>query len=43
MNLQMKYDLEERTGKFGADIIMFCKTINLDTINKPLVSQKIRN
>lgn len=23
----MNYDLEERTGKFGEDIIKFCKSI----------------
>lgn len=39
----MKYDLEERTAKFGESIIKFCKTITLDTINRPLINQLIRS
>lgn len=38
-----KYDLEERTAKFGEDIIIFCKKIKQDTITKPLISQIIRS
>ncbi len=38
-----KYNLEERTAKFGEDIIRFCKTLNQDTISKPLISQVIRS
>lgn len=37
------YDLEERTARFGEDIIKFCKTIKLDTVSKPVVSQLIRS
>jgi hypothetical protein len=29
-----KYDLEERTAKFGEEIIEFCKNIEQDAITK---------
>ncbi len=38
----MKYDLEERTTKFGEKIIEFVRTIKLDDITKPLVIQLVR-
>ncbi len=41
--LSNNYDLEERTAKFGEDIIDFCKNINQDTINKPIINQLIRS
>ncbi len=37
-----KYDLEERTAKFGEEIIEFCKTVKQDPITKPLLSQLVR-
>jgi four helix bundle protein len=37
------YDLEERTAKFGENIIIFCKVLKLDTVSKPLVGQIIRS
>ena len=37
------YDLEERTAVFGENTIEFCKTLNLDTISRPLVSQLIKS
>ena len=37
-----KYNLEERTGKFGEDIIRFCRSINQDAITKPIISQLVR-
>jgi four helix bundle protein len=37
------YDLEERTAKFGEDIIKFVKSIRRDDINRPIVSQIIRS
>jgi four helix bundle protein len=37
-NVQM-YDLEERTGKFGEEIIAFAKTLERNEINRPLISQ----
>lgn len=39
----MNYDLEERTAKFGEDIIVFCKTIRHDIIIDPLVRQIVRS
>ncbi len=38
-----KYDLEERTGKFGKNVIIFVKSIKNDEINKPLINQIIRS
>ncbi len=37
-NVQM-YDLEERTGKFGEEIIVFAKILERNEINRPLISQ----
>jgi len=39
----MKYDLEERTAKFGEDIIDFVKGLKENIINKSLISQIIRS
>ena len=38
----MKYDLEERTTKFGEKIIKFAQSIKLDEITKPLVVQLVK-
>lgn len=38
-----KYNLEERTSKFGESVIDFCKEINKNTITRPLISQFIRS
>ena len=38
-----KYDLEERTAKFGEDVIDFLKTIKVDEINRSLISQVVRS
>ena len=37
-----RYDLEERTAKFGEDIIEFCKTVPRDVISIPLIGQLIK-
>jgi len=37
------YDLEERTAKFGEDIIKFARKIIKDEITKPIISQLIRS
>lgn len=37
------YNLEERTAKFGEDVIRFCKTIRQDSINVSIISQLIRS
>lgn len=39
----MKYDLEERTAKFGEDIIRFAKLMGKSEINRPLISQIVRS
>ena len=38
-----KYDLEERTGQFGEDVIDFCKGIGETMISRPLIGQLIRS
>ncbi len=37
------YDLEERTAKFGEDVIIFCRSIRQDVISSPLISQIVRS
>jgi four helix bundle protein len=37
-----KYDLEERTGKFGEAIIEFAQKVSPSIITKPLVTQLVR-
>jgi four helix bundle protein len=37
------YDLEERTAKFGENIIKLCKQVKKDTISAPLISQLIKS
>ena len=42
-NDKNKYDLEERTARFGESIIEFLRVIPKDTINVALVKQLIRS
>jgi four helix bundle protein len=37
-----KYDLEERTAKFGEDAIKFCRKIPRGSITDPLINQLIK-
>lgn len=37
-----KYDLEERTAKFGEDIIVFCKKILRGPVTEPLINQLVK-
>jgi len=39
----MNYDLEERTAKFGEDVIDFARSIKINEISRPLISQIIRS
>ena len=39
----MQYNLEERTAKFGEEVIDFVKTINQSPINSPLINQLVRS
>jgi four helix bundle protein len=41
--LDKKYDLKERTSKYGVTIVKFCKSISQDAISKPLISQIVRS
>ena len=41
--LSNNYDLEERTGKFGENLIVLCKTLKQDAITRPLINQCIRS
>lgn len=41
-NDKKKYDLGERTAKFGGDIIEFAKGLKDTPINRPLISQTVR-
>ncbi len=36
-----KYDLEERTAKFGENIIDFARALQKDEVNKSLINHKI--
>src|SRR3989344_6516152 len=42
MTQNPKYDLEERTAKFGEDVIRFCKKIQRSPINDPLINQLVK-
>lgn len=37
------YDLEERTAKFGEDVIKFCRQLPKDNITDPLINQLIKS
>lgn len=39
----MVYDLEERSAKFGEDVIKFCKFLQQADIVKPLIRQIVRS
>jgi four helix bundle protein len=38
-----RFDLQERTAKFGEDVIELCRKVKLDTISQPVVSQLVRS
>ena len=38
-----KFDLEERTVKFGEDIVKFCKILPKNTVTIPIISQLIKS
>ena len=37
------FDLEERTAKFGEDVIRFAKTVSQNVITNPLINQLVRS
>ena len=42
LNLNNKYDLEERTAKFGEDIIRLLKKTEHNTITRPIINQLVK-
>lgn len=38
----MKFDLEERTARFGEAVIKFCRDLPKDEITKPIVNQLVK-
>ncbi|NCO98543.1 four helix bundle protein [Candidatus Roizmanbacteria bacterium CG_4_10_14_0_2_um_filter_33_96] len=42
-NQILKYDLEERTAKFGENIIRFCNKISKNPITTPLITQLVKS
>ncbi len=38
-----KFDLEERTSKFGEEVLRFCKTLSESTISRPLIHQLVKS
>ncbi len=39
---EKKYDLEERTAKFGESVIIFCRKIPKDEVTRPLINQLVK-
>ena len=37
------FDLEERTARFGEDIILFAKSVVKDEVSRPLIGQLVRS
>jgi four helix bundle protein len=38
-----EYDLEERTARFGEEVIALCKRVRFDPVNSPIISQLVRS
>jgi len=39
---QKEYNLEERTAKFGENIIILCKRVKSDHVTEPIIRQLVR-
>lgn len=37
------FDLEERMAKFGEEVIAFCRSLSVDHVSRPLVTQLVRS
>lgn len=37
-----KYDLEERTAKFGEEVIKFCRSLPHNELTKPIINQLVK-
>jgi four helix bundle protein len=42
-NVRTKFDLQERTARFGEEVIRFVGTLTRSTVNQPLVGQIVRS
>ncbi len=42
INKNKKWDLEERTAKFGENVILFCKKVPRNPITIPLITQLVK-
>lgn len=42
-NSNSKFDLEERTAKFGIEVVRLCKKIKVDDVSRPLINQFVRS
>jgi len=42
MSNDQKYDVEERTAKFGEAIIRFCNDLPKNEITRPLINQLVK-
>ena len=40
--MNKKYDLEERTAKFGEEIIKFAKDLPVNEVTKPIINQLVK-
>ena len=39
---ELKYDLEERTAKFGENVIKFCLNLPKNEITRPIINQLVK-
>ncbi|OGM99982.1 MAG: hypothetical protein A3B91_03230 [Candidatus Yanofskybacteria bacterium RIFCSPHIGHO2_02_FULL_41_29] len=42
-NSEISKKLEQRTARFGEEVIKFCKTLRADNISNPIINQLIRS
>lgn len=42
MTKNIKFDLEDRTAKFGKEIVLLCQKVPKDIITTPIISQLVR-
>lgn len=40
--MSQKFDLEERTARFGKSVVRFCKKVPKDSITSPLITQLVK-
>lgn len=41
--IKQKFDLEERTAKFGGEVLKFAKGIQENSVTRPLISQLVKS